>query len=114
LEEASTSNLFLFQQGESGALHLITPAQGILKGIIYQEIHEWALSQHIQVLEKPITLRDLHQACGTFLSNSGSMLKSASYWTYAGNTDKQPIVWSFEAQQIYQTLKEALKTRLDA
>jgi branched-subunit amino acid aminotransferase/4-amino-4-deoxychorismate lyase len=109
LEEASTSNLFLIQQDEtSGPLKLITPSQNSLKGILQQEVIDWAASQGLAVTTESVTVENLRQATGVFLSNSGSLLKSVSHWMHSDRSDSHPVAWSSEAQQLYQGIKRDL------
>lgn len=113
LEEASTSNLFLIHQDESGQCSLLTPHQNCLKGILQQEVIDWAVSQGLTATRKSATIEDLRQASGVFLSNSGSLLKSVSHWRYFDSPDTEAIHWSSEAQQFYQGLKASLLLKIE-
>ncbi len=66
ITETSSSNFFLFKQGE-----VLTPPQevGILPGLMRRHLIDSADELKIVVKEKPLTLNDIDENCSAFITN---------------------------------------------
>lgn len=105
--EVSTANFFAINA--SGILHTPNPQRdGCLPGITRAQILTLAEQLKIAVCPEPLDAAQIPNYTGAFLTNAVQGLLPV------GRIDAHTLPWTREAQELFQTLRQALINSLDA